>query len=319
MFLVICVGWIARRRGYLGAEVSGLLSRLVVDVALPALVFTQMLKTVDATVLRQNWQCPVLGICAIVLGYLVARPLVPLFCTKEQRHTFLFLAAVPNWIFLPLPIAEALFGDRGIRVTLLYNIGAQLTLWSFGIWVIDGGKAVRQALRNLLSNVTLWATAFGIIVALLFPSTRGLENLNPHDSSIFQLSGGMIVQALAMIGNLTIPLSLLSIGTQLGGLEVPFHHLSKSLWGLIVTRLLIVPVITFAIVFGISKCGILIPDVPRIVGYLIVMMPVGISCSVIVERYRGDSNLAAQSIFYSTFFSLLTVPVLFYVVQRFGL
>jgi predicted permease len=129
----------------------------------------------------------------------------------------------------------------------------------------------------------------------------------------------MVVQALAMIGNLTIPLSLLSIGTQLGGLDVPVHHLSKSLWGLLATRLLIVPVIAIAIVAGLAKCGILIPDVPRIIGYLIVMMPVGISCSVIVERYQGDSNLAAQSIFYSTFFSLLTVPLIFYVVQRLGL
>ena len=50
MFLVILAGWLARRRGYLSQEAGSILSRIVVDAAFPALVFTQMLRTVDATV-----------------------------------------------------------------------------------------------------------------------------------------------------------------------------------------------------------------------------------------------------------------------------
>ena len=48
-------------------------------------------------------------------------------------------------------------------------------------------------------------------------------------------------------------------------------------------------------------------------------MPVAISCSVMAERYGGDVPLAAQGIFYSTLFSLLTVPAMFFLIQRFGL
>ena len=44
-----------------------------------------------------------------------------------------------------------------------------------------------------------------------------------------------------------------------------------------------------------------------------------ISCSVMAERFGGDAGLAAQGIFYSTFFSLLTVPLWFYVIQRLAL
>ena len=72
MFLVICLGWVARRRNYLAAESTGLLSRLVVDVAFPALVLTQMLRTVDAAALRENWLCPVFGGVLIVVAYVVA-------------------------------------------------------------------------------------------------------------------------------------------------------------------------------------------------------------------------------------------------------
>ena len=74
MFLVIVGGWLARRRGFLAAEFTASLSRLVVDVAFPALVFTQMLRTVDGTALRQEWFAPVLGGLLIVAAYFARLP-----------------------------------------------------------------------------------------------------------------------------------------------------------------------------------------------------------------------------------------------------
>ena len=52
------------------------------------------------------------------------------------------------------------------------------------------------------------------------------------------------------------------------------------------------------------------------VGILIATMPVAIICSVMAERFGGDAGLSAQGIFYSTFFSLLSVPLWFYVLQH---
>ena len=319
MFLVICLGWIARRRNYLAAETTGLLSRLVVDVAFPALVFTQMLRTVDAAALRENWLCPVFGGALIVVAYLVALPLAPLFCRREQRATFLFLAAIANWIFLPLPIAEGLYGDAGVRATLFYNVGAQLVLWTLGVGVLSGGQALGPALRQLACNGGLWATGIGIGLALAFPALRGLETLDPRQASGPALAGGMLVQALTMIGSLTIPMSLLAIGSQLGGLAGPVHRLSRPVWGLMVVRLLVGPLATLVLVWLLKLAGVSIPVLPRMIGFLIATMPVAISCSVMAERFGGDAGLSAQGIFYSTFFSLLTVPLWFYVIQRLAL
>jgi predicted permease len=48
---------------------------------------------------------------------------------------------------------------------------------------------------------------------------------------------------------------------------------------------------------------------------LLAAMPVALVCSVMAERYGGDTRLAAQGVFISTLFSLLTVPALFYLVS----
>jgi predicted permease len=317
MFLVIIVGWLARRRGFLADEFTATLSRLVVDVAFPALVFTQMLRTVDAAVLRESWYSPLLCCLLIIVAYLVGLLAAPLFTGKAQRNTFIFLIAIPNWVFLPLPIAGALYGNAGVRTVLLCNAGAQLLLWSFGVWILHG--TVRQAARNLLTNAGLWATALGIVMALLFPGARELETIDPATASAGGILGGAIVQALALVGSLTIPLSLLAIGAQLGGLTIAVHRFPRALWGALLTRLIFAPLVTLVLGWAAIKLGVQIPDVTRMVCYLIATMPVAISCSVMAERYGGDARLAAEGIFYSTFFSLLTVPAIFLLVQRFGL
>jgi len=71
----------------------------------------------------------------IVIAYGAGLLVAPFFCRAEQKNTFVFLAAIPNWIFLPLPIVEAMYGDAGVRTLLLGNVGAQLMLWSFGVWI----------------------------------------------------------------------------------------------------------------------------------------------------------------------------------------
>ena len=319
MFLVIMVGWVVRRKGYLAEETTRILSRFVVDVALPALVFTQMLRTVTLASLKEGWFAPLLSGLLIVIAYLAGLLLAPLFSSREQKRTFVFLVAIPNWIFLPLPIVEAMYGDAGVRTLLLYNVGAQFMLWSLGVWILRGGVSAREAARNIVTNPGLLATAAGILVALLVPSSSKWEMMTSTTSSPLALVSGALVQAMAMVGSMTIPISLLAIGAQLGDLELHVHRPSRALWGVLVARLIVGPLLTAAVGWAVLQAGVHLSEVPRMVAYLIATMPVAISCSMFTERFGGDVSLGAQGIFYSTFFSLLTVPVIFFLLQRFGL
>ncbi len=313
MFLVILAGWLARRRGYLGEEASATLSRVVVDLAFPALVFTQMLRTVDAAVLRQDWLLPLLPFLLVAIAYLVGMGTAPLFGGRAQRNTVLFLITSPNWVFLPLPIAEALYGGAGVRVVLLCNVGAQLALWSIGVWILHG--RISQALRNLATNVGLWATAGGIAAALAFPALRDLGSLRaaPSAPGWIALTAGL--DALGMIGSLTIPLSLLAIGAQLGSVPISFRSLSACLWGAVAARLVAAPLATVGLGLLLARAGFRLPEVTRMVVVLVAAMPVAIVCSVMAERYGGDGAMAAQGVFLSTLLSLLTVPAIFYLVS----
>jgi len=319
VFLVILLGWLARRRGYLADETMSVMNRFVLDFAFPALVFTQMLRTVQAGTLREGWYLPLLAAGLIVLAWLTGLAMAPLFTGGKERSTFIFCVAIPNWVFLPLPIAEALYGDEGVRVILLCNVGAQLVLWSLGISILHAHLTARQTLRQIVTNLGLIATVAGVVVALLVPAARQWETLRPAEAHGWNLAAGAAVQALAVVGSLTIPLQLLVIGSQLGGLVSQIHKPSRALIGVLVTRLVVAPSVTLAAAFVAKQLGWVPSEAIRMCGYLIATMPVALSAALFTERYGGDIALGAQGIFHSTFFSLLTVPVWFYLIQRLGL
>lgn len=319
MFFVILIGWVARRYRYLNDESTVAISRFVVDITFPAVVLTSMLRTIDPAKLGENLLYPLYGAAVILAGQLVGLFTVPFLRRKDQRATFVFLIAVANWVYLPLPIARALYGGDGERTVLLFNIGAQVVLWTVGVWTISHAKVDWRSLRNVLTNPGLLAAVVGILLASLFPVLRTLETANPATLNAAGAVGQIIITALAMVGSLTIPLSLVVTGAQLGGLDISDHRPSRTLAGVIVTRLLVAPAFTVALVWGLRLAGIHIAEVPRMVIYIIALMPVAISCSMFTDRFGGDTSLAARGIFYSTLFSIVTVPALFFLIQRLGL
>ena len=133
LLLVVAVGVWARRSGRLDAASVAGLSRVVVDFAYPALVFTRLLGTVSPAALAAEWPVPVAAALSLAGGWLAARRLL-------RDTSAAWLAGLPNWIFLPLLIAEATHGAAGVRTVLLFNIGAELCLWTLGVGLLIGAR-----------------------------------------------------------------------------------------------------------------------------------------------------------------------------------
>ena len=318
MFVLIAMGLLFRKRGYLDEQATQSVSLLLVDVIYPSLVFTQMLNTVNREALFELWYIPLLAMLLMFVALLVGWIFLPLLSKKEERHTLRFLVMVFNWVYLPLPIVEGLFGADGVKIVLLANVGFQVMLWSVGIWVLRGGKPELDDLKAILVNPGLIATLLGIAIAVLYGGANALSNHSLHKGSVLLGAFSIVVQAMAMLGSLTIPLSLLLTGVQLGSLKLNRLKISKELFAVILLRLIVAPVITVALFNIMASFNLTIPFVQKMSLYLISFMPVAISCSIITERYKRNTELAAQAIFYSTFISIITVPVAYYLIVRFG-
>lgn len=306
MFLVVLAGWRARRAGWFNGSATAALGRLTVEIAFPCLTFTQMLRTVDAAALSASWAELVVGAMVILAAGLVAALAARVFAPAGARTTATFLAGMPNWIFLPLPIAAAMYGDSGVKTVLLINVPAQVLLWTAGVAILRGGLRGVHSLREMATNPGLLATAAGVLLALLVPESRGWE----------QQGGlaGALVQTMIMVGAVTIPLSLVVTGAQLGDLESA--PASERLLPLVLAvRLVAAPLLTLPLLWCAARVLPLRPEA-LVVAAVIASMPVAVSCGMFVERFGGDRHLASRAILFSTLASLATVPAFLYLAQR---
>lgn len=310
---VIGVGWLAasRLRGDNGAAalsaVVSALSRVVLDVSLPALAFTAIVKTTSPKERDEALLLPLFGFVLCALSALVGAVMAWLTARPPRRRTLLFVIAMPNWIYLPLPIAAALYGTAGTRTVLLCNVGALLFLWTIGVFILSGRASLGSALRQVAARPGLWATAAGIAAALGTPELlRHVVDSGPGRSPLLFLPT-VLFQSLELLGTLTIPLALLCTGAQLAELREKARSGSRELAAALVGRLLLAPLLTFAVLHALP--GLLAPPVRATVA-LIAAMPVAVSCSMFTRELGGDDELAATSILASTLASLATVPAL---------
>ena len=123
-----------------------------------------------------------------------------------------------------------------------------------------------------------------------------------------------------MLGDLTIPLSLLVSGSQLSGRSKASAADTRAMVGVIVTRLVAAPVVLL-VLLGVAThlTGWRLPKVAFMTTAVIAAMPIGVSCAMFVERYGGDAELSAGGIFYTTLLSLATVPVVVWVCRAVAL
>lgn len=288
---VMGVGALLRRRGVLDERSAAAMSRVVADVAFPALCLHGLAST-DVAQLRAGAPIVALGFLTLALAALVAAALVrALGVAAPARPTAVFAIAIGNWIFLPLPVAEALYGEAGTVTVILHNVGAQLFLWTAGIVILRRGRFDASAARAIATSPGLWATLAGIALAVALPG-----RIPPA-----------IMVPIGWLGGLTIPLVSLAIGAQLAAPPASSRADGRALVGVVVGRMLLAPLVVALALEGWAASAIA-PEA-RMTEHLIAAMPVSLSAAALVQRYEGDVPLVSRAILVTTLLAAVTAPL----------
>ena len=292
-------GHLLARRGLLTPPRTRRLARFLADVAFPLLCLLRI-APMDGATLRAGAGVPIAVILLLALSALLGEGLARA-ARIEPRHRpgVHFCAALPNWIFLPLPIAAWLYGEAGVLVVLLGNVGAQLFLWTAGVALQSGAR--RLDLWGLLKNPGLIATAAGIAVALL--------GLAAPPWPVFAAGRWL----LERVGDSAVWLTPFAVGAQLG--IRPRWTLDRSLAVILVVRLLLAPLL---VALALALRPALFDSVTRQLLVLIAGMPVAFSASALALRFGGDDELAARAVVASTLLAGATVPALQWLLPRLG-
>jgi hypothetical protein len=184
-----------------------------------------------------------------------------------------------------IPLALFAFGQAGMQRATLLFVMITFLQYSLGIYILNGRGNWTEIFRLPLIYATLAGLAFNLLQIKL-----------PE----------LLLQPISMLGQATIPFMLISLGYRL-------HQVESLQWGHALGGALV------RIVGGFTAANLAVyligaQGVNRQVLLLYGALPAAVINFVLTEKYRQDPGLAASIVVIGTFISLLTIPVVLWLI-----
>lgn len=295
LFLIIGLGYAAAKAKLFPANTNRSLAQLVIYITNPCTVLYSVLGSERG--LSNNQVYLLTGIAVVFFAVVIAAGLILprlLRCEREKRGMYAFMVTFSNMGFLGFPVVNALFGADAVFYASIFNLIFQLVVYTYGVWLVSGAEGgFRLHWKTFCSPIILASVAAYIFY---------LTDLK---------APAFVVKTLSMLAGVTSPVCMLVIGIALAA--VPLGRVFKN-WRIYVisfVKLLGLPLLAYAL---------LSPFVshPLILGITVVIaaMPVATMSTLLASKYGADEELAASGVFLSTLMSVVTIPVLMWVLFR---
>jgi len=202
IFLVIFVGWLARKKQFMPDGFLGPANRLVYYLAIPAMIF----RAISRASFQEEFNSQVLLItliCVLVV-FLTAWLLASLTAiAREIRGTFIQCTFHGNLGYIGFAVAFYYLGDSGLArcaifagfISILQNILAVITLQVHTDRSAQDGPVAAENLRRIMVHPVILSALGGILV-----SVAGIQLPDIVDRSLAILSGMALPLALLLIG-----------------------------------------------------------------------------------------------------------------------
>lgn len=294
IFALIFAGWIARKSGALGPNATREVNRLVVYLALPALLFDIMANAK----IDQIWQPGFIlafsaGCTVIFVGTLFWR-------VAKGRHLAdaavdALNASYANTGFVGFPLVLSLVGDSGMAPTLIATILTVCVLFAVAIILVEGGLQSETRRRDIAFKTFASLCKNPLLVA-------------PVLGAIFMLSGWGLPQSvhafLKLLSGAASPCALIALGLFLAGPQAATAANRLSTTGILVALKLIAhPLVTWVVAGPLLG----LPAGSVHVAVLLATLPTGTGPFMLAEFYNREASLTGRVVLLSTTLSILTI------------
>ena len=302
--IVVIIGAIAAKVKVLTIESKDMLSKVIFNISLPLMLFTNFLKLEATPKLLAN-SFIVLSVSGfVILFMLITGWVITRIFQIKGREAALFKAhsMFGNTIFLGFPLITALYGVEGLLYASMFQLVSNIIMWTVGVVVLTygDGKSWKKSIARVLNPNTI-ATLSGLLFFIFSIKLPAL-----------------VVKPLSELGSANTWLSMLYIGAMLVLADVGGLLVRKSLYIMSINRLIVVPAILIFFFAAFSAIAGLAPE--KLVVSVIILeasMPCMASVVIMAKELGADDHLAVGNVFVSTILSILTLPVVLMAINWF--
>ena len=288
IFAIIILGWLARRKGFLPPEFLNPANRLVYYIAIPAMIFNALSKTM----LTHQFNSIVITLTLIAalgayaVAWLAAKSVnLPI----DQRGTFIQCAGHGNLGYIGLAVAYYFLGEGGLTragvvagfLMIVQNLLSVIALQAYAESE-QTEKPIGQLAMKIIANPVILSAMAGI-----FFSSLGLK---------LPL---ILRRSLEILSGLALPTALLLIGATLS-LKLIRNYL-KTVLSVSVIKLGFLPALGLILFRAFH-----LPVSDYMPALILLASPTATIAYVMSKEMQGDPDAAVATISAATLFSAFT-------------
>lgn len=286
LFIIMAVGFYARRKKILNDELTQGLSELLLTITMPLLTLSSFHIKFSYDMLMNAGLMLILAILFHATTFFLGKALYFKY-PEKTRAVLHFTAIFTNCGYMGYPVLESLFGKIGIFYGSIFGAVNNFFLWTAGIVIFTGEKD-SNSLKKVLTNPGIIATFLGLIlfifsIKLPFPVYRAMD----------------------LVGSMTAPISMLVIGSTLAESDFTKLFANIPIFHGTLVRLILIPLVTLLILKLTGSGGLLIK-----IFIILIAMPAAANTAIFAKKFQGDALLASQLVVVSTLLSIVTIPLI---------
>ena len=291
IFLLGALGYFLVKKNILGDAGLDALSRLTIDITLPALIFCQLIKDFSFSLYPNWWVFPLVSLIITAAGLGIGAIFLSFIRGQQHKFQFLSLIGFQNSGYLPLALLAALLPKDKIGTMFIYLflflLGFNFICFSLGVYMLAFTKGKKFQWQSLFSPPVVATLASLALIYL------GINKAVPE----------LVLRPLKLIGDCTLVLAMLVVGGNLAQIHLANID-KKAMFLVVLLKLIIMPVLGLALIVKFKLFGL--------GGLLLIMqlaVPSATNSSVIIRHYKKEDLLISQGIFVTHLVSLVTLPL----------
>lgn len=281
---LIMIGIYLVSKKVLPLKVIDVISPLVIEVSVPALVFFNIITKFNPNNFK-NWYVMPLWWITYTLVILFMLLILSKFIKSKE---FIISMLYPNSIFIPLAIIPVLFPDSNMLIELfIFTLFSPMFVFNSYFYFFKQNMSFNW--KKFLNPIFL-ATVSSILFVLL-----GIKPYIPN----------LIIKISSMLGALALPLVMIMIGANI---YIDFKRKGKLNTKLIISFLFFRNIFFPSIILFLLYFIKLENNLSFLI-FLLTIVPPLTAIPILVSRVKGDVSLANQFVVFSLLFSALTIPI----------
>ncbi|MCY7873060.1 AEC family transporter [Bacillus spizizenii] len=237
----------------------------------------------------------VLGLCLILVLFVYFLSFYHKYPNQDRCAMILSSAFMNNGNY-GTPVVLLVFGTAGLDTAVVLMVLQQLIMSTIGMYYAAKGGSEVGGFKMVMARVIRMPVAYG---ALLGAILQLMRISIPKE----------VMTGVELVGNAAIPTIMIILGMQLALISFKHIEYRKISYSLLL-KLMVSPVIALGFTFILPM-----DDMTKQIMILVAAMPTAANTTLMAVQFNTRSEIVSSATFISTMLSIVTLPVLLWMLH----